>query len=183
MSDESILARQLLNLAERYEAKAKQLRSAAAIVVEDLPLRRETQDAGVAVEQPALPEPTVPRLARERRPALPVEVYEDAIKSRPGFDWDPVSLSQALDISKESARTMLYRLERRGFVKKTGRGVWRLAQNASEDPGGSSEHVTPSPRKEVMSPDEDHDQAHHSAEAPVVVHSGGTPVSNGLPHV
>lgn len=113
----------LLILADRCEAKATQLRAAAAML-----------DAEPTTESTL--EPTAPtspaRLPGDRADYLNVMVTFPA-----GFIWNADALARAMEqagfaVGKEAARTMLYRFEETGVVTKFGRGQWQLPQKAAE---------------------------------------------------
>ena len=128
--DEAEVAGELVQLAEQYEAKAKRLRDAAAVLVGGNVPPAAIQPTREAIER------RLERNETDRSLAVPAETYIEVIADKPEFDWDAPTLAEAMfdrtsiKINKEAARTMLYRLEKRGSVVKSGRGTWRIAPEA-----------------------------------------------------
>ncbi len=113
----------LIELASEYEAKARQLRAAAAVL---------TNGAAVSGEEASIGPDRTPRSESGTFAGVTQNDYMDVIRSRPaGTRWEPQLLAVAMkslghDTNSEAARQMLYRLEKKGQVVKVARGVWAL---------------------------------------------------------
>lgn len=137
MRSERAVAAEMDDLAAVYEQRAKSLRDLAAQVRSLADVEKAPEQAADAPELPAPPSRTQP---------IPSEWYVDAMRTDPERDWDSEQLSERLaamhagEPNKDAARTMMYRLEKRGLVRKSGRGTWRLVSDsapaASQDPLG-----------------------------------------------
>lgn len=119
--DETRLLADLLALADSYEAKARHFREVAEML----------KDSPNTIERPK----NTPRKSREpagRFVGIPSEAYIEVMRQHPGKVWDAPKMLRALraaghaEANVESARTMLYRLERKGQITKVDRGMWRM---------------------------------------------------------
>ena len=132
--DESEIAAELTTRAEALEEKARQLRHAAEIVLSataetaSLTTSEARGGAETTADQTKAPKPTG-------------DDYRSVVHSIPNAYWDPGSLMAAMRkagfaVNYEAARTMLYRMEKRGDLVKRGRGRWQVSD--SKDSGSLS---------------------------------------------
>ena len=139
MTDEAKLVADLERLANEHEAKARQLRQAAAIVRgESSDLSASSTDVERSTPQ-VMPDPDAGLVKPTR------EDYVSVIQERgPRTNWNADLLRQAMrkrgfSVNLEAARTMLYRLENHGVIEKHGRGTWRLRDASADTRTGPAE--------------------------------------------
>lgn len=124
MTDTTALVNQLLAEADSREAEANALREAAAV----LSGAKVTDGRKAAVTRRRTPR----KAAGGRFAGISGETYLAIIRETPERAWDAPALAAAMqvhghNVEVDAARTMLYRLEKRGRLVKADRGHWRLA--------------------------------------------------------